>query len=82
MNRHIPTALEELSAPPTILCNSCGLAVSVGHLCVFCAGDAKPEREATRPRAEQVGSEQLTLVTVGWMFLKTVLLYDSQYIEF
>mmetsp|Transcript_37294 Transcript_37294/g.80291 ORF Transcript_37294/g.80291 Transcript_37294/m.80291 type:complete len:314 (+) Transcript_37294:86-1027(+) len=46
--------VKELSAPPTILCNSCGLAVSVGHLCVFCAGDAKPEREATRPRAEQV----------------------------
>lgn len=59
MNRHIPTALEELSAPPTILCNSCGLAVSVGQFCVFCSGDAKAELfEAKRPRAElQVGSE-------------------------
>ena len=61
--------LEELSAPPT-LCNGCGLGVSVGQLCIFCAGDEKAEREAKRakrPHAEQVGSEQVSPVTVGRM---------------
>eukprot|EP00435_Cladocopium_sp_Y103_P058040 s597_g20.t1 len=52
-SRTLEDIVKELSAPPTILCNNCGLTVSVGQICVFCAADEKPEQqEAKRPRAE------------------------------
>lgn len=60
--------VKELSAPATILCNGCGLGVSVGHLCVFCAGDEKAEREAKRakrPHAEQVDTSVATMALMS-----------------